>query len=176
MLHALDDHRVSGNGRGHVLRLDFLRIEDRDDLFGDRRGVHDGAVHDRVLRQRLEAETHQLVALFRLLQLDGLHRTRADIQADQRFRFSQIEHRAAPHSSLHPASQDGPSFSFAYCFRFAFLRKPRLAAASARPTTPYGAQLAAHREYCESRYVPLSSVYCIRAHEVSSNVFSCVLW
>ena len=62
--------------------FDLLAVENRDDLFGHRRRIHDGAVHDRVLRQRLQAEAHQLVAVFRLLQLDGFHRTRADVQAD----------------------------------------------------------------------------------------------
>ncbi len=79
---ALDDDGVAGNGSGHVFRLDFLIIEDRDDLLGDRRSVHDGAVHDGVLGEGFDAVTDQLVAGLGLLQLDCLDRTRADVQAD----------------------------------------------------------------------------------------------
>ena len=62
--------------------FDLLPVKDGDDLFGHRRSVHDGAVHDGVLGQRLQAIAHQLVTDFRFLQLDGFNRTRADVQAN----------------------------------------------------------------------------------------------
>ena len=82
-LHRLDDHRMAGNRSGHILRLGLLRIEDRDDLLGDGRGVHDGAIDDRVLGQRFQAKADQFVAVLGLLQLDGFYGAGADVQADQ---------------------------------------------------------------------------------------------
>ncbi len=99
---SLDDHRVPGHRSRHVLGFDLLAVEDRNNLLRHRGRIHDRAVDYGVLRQRLDAVTHQLVARFRFLQLDGFHRTRADVQADQRFCFTEIEHRAAPHSSPAP--------------------------------------------------------------------------
>ena len=61
---SLDDHRVARNRRGHVLGLDFLRLENIADRAGDQRRVHDRAVHHRVLRQRFQPKTDQFIALF----------------------------------------------------------------------------------------------------------------
>src|SRR5208282_2009859 len=52
----------------------------------------DGAVHDGVLRKGFEAIAGELVRALDLLQLDGFHRTRADIQPDEFLRFVHPEH------------------------------------------------------------------------------------
>ena len=72
---ALYDDRVAGNRRGNVFDLDFLGFEYSGDFFRDGRRVHDGAVNDGVLRQRLESEANKLKSRLRFLQLNGFDRT-----------------------------------------------------------------------------------------------------
>ena len=71
---ALDDYRVARNRSRHIFRLDLLPVENGYDLFGDRGRIHDGAVHDRILCQRLKSEAHQFITSLRLFQLNRFDR------------------------------------------------------------------------------------------------------
>ena len=59
------------------------------DGVGDGGAVDDGAVDDAVGRHRLAAERGDLVALAGRLQLDRLDGARADVEADDGFRFAE---------------------------------------------------------------------------------------
>jgi len=91
--YALDDDRMPGNRGSHRAGLDLLAVENRANGAGDERRVHDGAIDDRVLCQRLQAEAHQLVALLGALQLHGLDGTGADVEPHYWFLFSRAKHR-----------------------------------------------------------------------------------
>ena len=77
--------------------LDLLRGEQPLDGVDDRAGVHDGAVDDRLRRQRLHADVHELVlgaALAAGLQLDGLDGGRADVEADEPLLLAEQSHES----------------------------------------------------------------------------------
>ncbi len=92
----LDDDGVARDCGRYILSLDFLRLENVADRARDQRRIHDRAIHDGVLRQGLQAKTHQLIALFSALQLDRLNGTRADVQPHECFLFSATKHIEAP--------------------------------------------------------------------------------
>ena len=144
--HPLHDHRMPRNRRGHVLRLDLLLVENRDDLFGDRGRVHDGAVHDRILRQ--EARGRSSPARSRLstffsstafTELEPISRPISDFV----FPRLNIVRPLAPHSV--PLRRAAPAFTFA-SLAFAFARKPRRLLRSAKPTTPFGSYPSAEHQ------------------------------
>ena len=81
--HALDDDGVSGNGSCDALGFDLLEIEDLGDGIGDLRRIHDGAVNNGVLCQRLHSITNQLIPGLRRLQLHGLNGAGANVQTNE---------------------------------------------------------------------------------------------
>jgi hypothetical protein len=64
---ALDDDGMAGDGGSHVFGLNLLAVEDVADGLGHRGGVHNGAVHHRVLRQGFQAVAGELVGALGLL-------------------------------------------------------------------------------------------------------------
>ena len=76
--------------------LYFLRFENVADRARNQRRVHDGAVHHGILRQRFQTKTHQFIALFGALQLDGFDRARADVQTHQSLVFCATKHVETP--------------------------------------------------------------------------------
>ncbi len=81
--HALDDDGVAGNGSGHALGLNFLEIENFGDGVGDLWRIHDGTVHNGILRQRFHAVTDQLVPGLGRFQLNGFDGAGTDVQANK---------------------------------------------------------------------------------------------
>ena len=75
------------------LRLERLVLEDAPNGVSDRRAVDDGPVDNAVRRHGLEAERHHFEALADGLQLDSLHRTRPDVEPNDRLRFAKTKHR-----------------------------------------------------------------------------------
>src|SRR2546422_7027147 len=96
---------MTGNGGGHVLGFDLLPFKDAGDCCGNERRIHDRAIDDGILRQRLQAVAHKLITLFRALQLHSLDGTGTNVETNQRFLFSAPEHfwpLSAPQSARLP--------------------------------------------------------------------------
>src|SRR6185436_8439412 len=89
----LDDDAVAGEGDGDVGTLHFAGAERFLNRLDDEAGVHDGAVHDRLRRERLDGHVLELVALAfsELLELHDLDGARTDVEPDERLR-SREEH------------------------------------------------------------------------------------
>src|SRR5579862_444109 len=80
-----------------------------------------------------------------------------------------------PHSV--PLRRAAPAFIFTSLLSsFAFAQRAwKLAAGLSKPKPHLTRASGGERKYCESRYAPLSFVYCIRATKCQQTFFSCVL-
>src|SRR6185369_16857960 len=75
---------VARDGHGHVGVLDVRGREEACDRLDDEGRIHDGAVDDGFRGETLEAGPDELeLALPPFLDLDQLHRGRADVEPDQ---------------------------------------------------------------------------------------------
>src|SRR5580692_4435879 len=90
---------MSRNRGGHVLGLDLVRIKNVADGPGDERRIHDGAVHDCILRQGFQTETNEFVPVFRAFQLHGFNGAGADVQTDESLLFIATKHGQTPQES-----------------------------------------------------------------------------
>jgi hypothetical protein len=81
---------------GHIHRFDFVGLKNIADGAGDEGGVHDRAIHNRVLRQRFQPETDELIPVFRALELHGFDGAGANIQTDESLLFRATKHIQTP--------------------------------------------------------------------------------
>jgi hypothetical protein len=86
----LDDDGVARERGDDLDALEPLGLEDAADRVRHGDGIDDGAIDDRVGKDRLDGKRRDAVAVLPLgFQFDRLDGTRPDVEADQRSRFPQ---------------------------------------------------------------------------------------